>query len=244
MRGRAPTVAAPGTHLAGFYPILIPVVLVGALIFVLLYFDTEQMIRELFAWLQALGAWAPTAFVVIDMLAVILLLPGIVLTMGAGFLFGLPQGAMLVITATTLGGTSAFLIARHLFSERTTNYLRHHERLNAISDEFTPDGWKIVLLTRLIPFFPFKLSNYFFGITNFSLAHYVIGTVIGIVPNTLFIVYLGSLTADIATLGKSHGTLTPAHWLSYGFGLVVTIVAIALITRRARRALQHYLQRG
>lgn len=235
--------AAGRRFLVAYYPFLVPLLLVATLIFILLYFDTEQMIRDLFAWLQALGVWAPAAFVLIDMLVVVLVLPGIVLTMGAGFLFGLLKGTLLVITATTLGGTIAFLIARHLFNERATNYLKRHEKLNVISDEFTPDGWKIVLLTRLIPFFPFKLSNYFFGITNFSLTHYVIGTLIGIVPNTMFIVYLGSLTADIATLGRSHTTFTPAHWMSYGVGLVATIVTIVVITRRARQALQRYLRR-
>lgn len=224
--------------------LMLPLLLVAILIFVLRFFETEQALRDLFAWLQALGGWAPIAFVLIDMLVVICVLPGIILTMGAGFLFGLLEGSILILIATTLGGAIAFLIARYLFGERATNYLKDHKRLQAINDEFTPNAWQIVLLTRLIPFFPFKLSNYFFGVTNFSFAHYVVGTLIGIIPNTIFLVYLGSITADIATLGQSQTALTPAHWLIYGLGLVATIVAIVVITRGARRALQKYLRPG
>ena len=79
-----PTLAAGGLHLAGLYPFLLPLVLAVSLICALLYFDTEQLIRGLFAWLDALGVWAPVVFVLFDMLVVVFLLPGIVLTMGAG----------------------------------------------------------------------------------------------------------------------------------------------------------------
>ncbi len=234
--------ASRGTFRAAALPFLAPLTLAGALILALLYFDTERAVRDLFVWLQSLGLWAPAAYVVIDMLVVILILPGIVLTMGAGFLFGPIQGTLLIITASTLGGATAFLISRHFFNERATNYLKRHAKLNAISNEFMPDAWKIVMLTRLIPFFPFKLSNYFFGITNFSLAHYVIGTLIGIIPNTVFLVYLGSISADIATLGRSPNLFTPAHWVNYGVGLVAAIITILVITHRARRALERRMQ--
>lgn len=221
-------------------PLLVPILLVLGLSVVLFNVESEQAIKALFAWIRGLGSWGFVAFVLIDMLVVVLLLPGIVLTMGAGFLFGLVKGTLLIILATTAGGATAFLIARYLFNEAVTRYLGHHPKLNAISDEFTPDAWKIVMLTRLIPFFPFKLSNYFFGITNFSLWHYVLGTLIGIIPNTIFLVYLGSITADIAAQAASEELFSSSHWLSYVIGLAATVVALTVITQRSRRALARY----
>ncbi|MFT4582550.1 MAG: putative membrane protein YdjX (TVP38/TMEM64 family) [Gammaproteobacteria bacterium] len=221
--------------------LLLLAVCVGTLIFILLHFDTQEAIGELFSWLHSLGPWAPSIFVILDVIVVVLLLPGIVLTMGAGFLFGLYLGTSLILLATTVGGSIAFLSARYLFSERATAYLKSHPKLRAISDEFTADAWKIVMLTRLVPFFPFKLSNYFFGVTNFSFGHYLIGTLIGIIPNTVFLVYLGSLTADIAKLNSAYRVLTPWHWVSYGFGAIAMMGSIAFIIQRSRTALRRYI---
>ncbi len=225
---------------AGRY-LLLSLLAVAAIIAALLYFDTEKYILTLFAWMETLGYWGPVLFIFIDTLIVVFILPGVMFTLGAGFLFGPLMGSLYVMLATTLGGTIAFLIARYLFSKRTSEYLLRHEKLNIISDEFTQEGWKIILLTRLIPFFPFKLSNYFFGVTRFSLQHYIVGTFVGIIPITFFNVYMGSLAADLTTIGLSRTQITPFQWLIYALGLIVTIITITYITIHARKALNKYL---
>ncbi|WP_236744457.1 VTT domain-containing protein [Marinobacter similis] len=97
-----------------------------------------------------------------------------------------------------------------------------------------------MLLTRLIPFFPGKLSNFLFGLTNFSFGGFVVGTFIGVIPFSLHNVYLGSLTADLSTLGARETARTPLEWGIYGAGFVGTVAAVVFFNRLARRALARY----
>jgi uncharacterized membrane protein YdjX (TVP38/TMEM64 family) len=98
-------------------------------------------------------------FVVVMALVVVLLLPGVLFTTGAGFVFGIVEGTAYVVTGTVLGAVVAFLIARHLFGERARRFVLERSRLRLLSEEAVPHAWKVVLLTRLIPFFPSKLAN-------------------------------------------------------------------------------------
>jgi uncharacterized membrane protein YdjX (TVP38/TMEM64 family) len=175
---------------------------------------------------------------------VVLLLPGVLFTTGAGFVFGVVEGSLYVIVGTTLGATLAFLIARHLFGQRARQFVMARSRLHVVSKELTPHGWKIVLLTRLIPFFPSKISNYFFGLTPFSLRGYVGGSLLGFIPFSVHSVYLGSIAANLSTLGGRSADRTPLEWALYGAGFVAAVAVIVVLNRLARRALDRYEERG
>jgi uncharacterized membrane protein YdjX (TVP38/TMEM64 family) len=95
-------------------------------------------------------------------------------------------------------------------------------------------------MTRLIPFFPFKLSNYFFGLTRFSLRDFMIGTFFGVIPFSLNNAYLGSITADITSLGMRNAERTPFEWAIYGIGFLVAVAALIYFNRLANRALAKY----
>ena len=218
--------------------------LVGLLFAILLYFDLQVQLLQFFDWLQTLGFWAPLLFIVIDMLLVIFLLPSILFTLAAGFLFGAALGSLCVIVATTLGAVSAFFISRYSFSEGVKDYLRNHKKLKVVNDELVHEGWKLILLTRLVPFFPLKLSNYFFGATNFSMADFVIGTFIGIIPNTFFIVYMGSLAADLSMLVSGELMRSPSAWVFYVLAFSLMLVTIIYVTKHAQRALLRYESRA
>ncbi|MFT4993830.1 MAG: putative membrane protein YdjX (TVP38/TMEM64 family) [Paraglaciecola sp.] len=222
------------------WSILTGTLLVGLLLVTLLYFDLQVPLREFFDWLQTIGLWAPLLFILIDMLLVIFLLPSIIFTLAAGFLFGPALGSFCVIVATTLGAAVAFFISRHSFSEGVKNYLRNHKKLKVVNDELVHEGWKLILLTRLVPFFPLKLSNYFFGATNFSMADFVIGTFIGIIPNTLFIVYMGSLAADLSMLVSGELMRSPNAWGFYVLAFSFMLVTVTYVTKHAQRALLRY----
>lgn len=222
------------------WSIAVSVLFVAAVLGVLIYFDTHQQVIQLLAWLDAQSAWGPLLFTLVMMLVVVLVLPGVMFTTGAGFVFGVVEGTVCVVLGTTLGATLAFLIARYLFGARATRFILAHAKLKLMSEELTPQGWKIVLLTRLVPFFPFKLSNYFFGLTRFSLRDFVSGSFVGIIPFSLHNVYLGSIAADIATLGARSAERTPLEWALYGAGFLATIAMLTYLNRLARRALAKY----
>ena len=204
------------------------------------YFDSQAKVLRLFDWLDELGPWAPALFILIDMLVVVLLLPGVILTLGAGFMFGVLKGSLYVVIGTTLGATIAFMIARYLFGQSSSRFVLNHSKLKVINDEFARQGWKIVLLTRLVPFFPFKLSNCFFGLMRIPLRHFILGVFFGIWPITINNVYIGSLAGDLARLNARSSSRPPADWAMYGIGLIAPIGVVLYITRLARRALDGY----
>lgn len=220
------------------------ILFVAMVLAIMVYFDVHEQVLRLLEWFEAQGAWAPLLFMLIMVAVVVLLLPGILFTTGAGFVFGLVEGSLYVVVGTTLGATLAFLIARYLFGTRARKFVMSHARLRVVSEEMTPNGWKIVLLTRLIPFFPSKISNYFFGLTPFPLRGYIGGSLLGFIPFSIHNVYLGSIAADITTLGMRNLDRSPLQWSLYGAGFVATVIAIVYLNHLARRALARYADKG
>jgi uncharacterized membrane protein YdjX (TVP38/TMEM64 family) len=216
----------------------------GIIIGVLIYFDVHLKLIELLEWIDAQGAWAAVLFIIVMALVVVFILPGIFFTMGAGYVFGIVAGVFYVVAGTTIGSALAFLIARHIFGERAKKFVMSRSKLSLVNDEMTKHDFKIVLLTRLIPFFPGKLSNYFFGLTKFNFWHYVLASFIGYIPFTLHNVYLGSLLSDLAAIGEGGISRSPAQWALYGFGFIVTIIAIIYFNSIAKRALAGYTAEG
>jgi uncharacterized membrane protein YdjX (TVP38/TMEM64 family) len=184
-----------------------------------------------------LGAWGVVAFVLIYILACVLMIPGSALTLGAGAIYGVVNGSLIVSVAATLGATAAFLSGRYLMRERVGGMLARHPKFAALDRAVALEAWKIVLLTRLSPVFPFAPLNYAFGLTRVSLRVYVIGSWLGMLPGTVLYVYLGSLAK-----AAGGGSRSPAQWVGYGLGLLATVAATIVIARSARRALNPVLE--
>jgi uncharacterized membrane protein YdjX (TVP38/TMEM64 family) len=189
-------------------------------------------------WVGSLGAWGPLIFVSLYILACVLFLPGSVLTLGAGGLFGVIKGSIIVSISSTLGATCAFLVGRYLARDWVANKISANEKFKAIDDAVAREGWKIVGLTRLSPVFPFNLLNYAYGLTRVSLRDYFFASWIGMIPGTVMYVYIGSLAGEVAKLGTEGRTRTSAEWALYIVGLIATVVVTVFITRIAREALK------
>lgn len=239
------TTNPPGSRLRSpLWGIAASMLFVATLLALLIHFGAHEQVLRLLQWFDDQGAWAPVLFILIMAAVVVLVLPGVLFTTGAGFVFGVVEGSIYVVTGTTLGATLAFLIARYLFGQRARQFIMARSRFRLVSEELTPHGWKIVLLTRLIPFFPSKIANYFFGLTPFSLRGYVGGSLLGFIPISLYSVYLGSVAADFSTLGARDAGRSPLEWAIYGMGFVATVIAVIYLNRLARRALARYTDQG
>jgi len=231
----------PGIRLQSpLWGIAASILIVAVLLALLIHFGAHEQVLHLLKWFDAQGAWAPLLFVLLMAMVVVLVLPGVLFTTGAGFVFGVMEGSIYVVTGTTLGATLAFLIARYLFGQHARQFVMARAKIRLVSEELTPNGWKIVMLTRLIPFFPSKISNYFFGLTAFSLRGYVGGSLLGFIPFSINNVYLGSIAADLSTLGQRNLERTPLEWALYGAGFVAIVIAVIYLNRLARRALARY----
>lgn len=213
---------------------------VAALVAVLVWLDVDEQLLQVLRWIDGQGVLSVFWFVLIMAAAVVLLLPGVLLTTGAGFVFGVIEGTAYVVIGTTLGACLAFLLARYGAGDRLRAWIRRNARFYSVTREMEQHDFQVVLLTRLIPFFPGKLSNYYFGLTGFSFRGYTLGTLLGLVPFSLHNVYLGSLAADLVTVNARDYGRTPLEWAIYGIGFVATVVAVIYLNRLARRALARY----
>ena len=205
-------------------------------------YDLQDALHQALTWIRDLGAVGPLVFAGIYVIAAVALVPGSILTLGAGVIFGVLKGTMIVAVSATLGATAAFLIGRYLARDWVASKIKKSEKFQAIDKGVAEEGWKIVGLTRLSPVFPFNLLNYAFGITRVSLRDYVLASFFGMLPATLMYVYIGSLAGDLATLGAADRSRTTGELALYGVGLVATIVVTVYITRIARNALNQRIE--
>lgn len=188
-------------------------------------------------WVNSLGVWGPVVFIAGYVVAAVAFVPGSVLTLAAGAIFGLAKGVMIVFIAAVLGSAAAFLVSRYVARGAIERRLAGNTRFAAIDRAVGAHGRKIVFLLRLSPVFPFNLLNYGLGLTQVSFADFIIASV-GMLPGTLLYVYYGKLAGDVAALASGSalekGT---GYYAVLLLGLVATVVVTTLVTRIARRAL-------
>ncbi len=146
--------------------------------------------------LQRLGAFAPLLFVLLYALGTVLFLPGIVLTLAGGILFGPAWGTLYNLTGATLGATLAFLLARHLAGDWVRR--RSGPRLRRLIEGVEAEGWRFVAFTRLMPLFPFNLLNYALGLTRIPLGQYVLASALCMFPGAIAYTWLGYAGSEAA----------------------------------------------
>ena len=197
-------------------------------------------VRDWFAqlqgWIAQLGATGPMVLAAVYVVATVLLIPGSVLTIGAGTLFGLWVGALTALTGANLGALCSFLLSRTLLRERVAKWAEANPKFAALDRAIGESGFKMVLLSRLSPAFPFVLLNYLLGLTKVRTGAYVLANLLGMLPGTFLYVYLG-VAAREALGGASASAAGPYKQILTWVGLAATIGVVVLVTRAARKAL-------
>src|ERR1051326_6173179 len=212
---------------------LLYAVAAATLVRVVKYLHVQSLLKSALEWICKLGPWGPAIFVGIYIVARVFFIPGSVLTLGAGAVFGVALGSVCVSISATLGATAAFLVGRYLARDAIARKIATNEKFAAIDLAVADEGWKIVLLTRLSPAFPFTLLNYAFGLTRVKLSHYVLASLLGMIPGTVMYVYLGSLV----NVGAGHRQRTTGEWVLYGVGLLATVTVTVFVKRPRKKAL-------
>ena len=235
--GEAKNLKNNSRHITKVIKIIMVLLVIAALAVAADVFDFEQGFRDTLTWISGLGSLGPLIFIALYIAACVLMLPGSILTLGAGVVFGVVKGSVAVSIGSTLGATCAFLLARSLARNWISGKIAGNEKFNAIDEAVAREGWKIILLIRLSPVFPFNLLNYAFGLTKVRLKHYFFASWVGMVPGTIMYVYIGSLAGDLAKLGTGEHTRTTGEWILYGVGLLATLAVTVYVTRIARKAL-------
>jgi uncharacterized membrane protein YdjX (TVP38/TMEM64 family) len=170
----------------------------------------------------------------------VLAVPGSILTLAAGYLFGLPLGVALTSTGSVLGAVAAFVVGRFVARDWVAQRVAASPRFLALDAAMRHDGFPIVLLARLSPLIPYNLLNYGLSVTAVRFRDYLPAT-IGMLPAIVLYVYTGSLAKSLTTL-TSGGR--PPSWAAHSLlaiGFVATAALTVLITRRATRILRERL---
>jgi uncharacterized membrane protein YdjX (TVP38/TMEM64 family)/rhodanese-related sulfurtransferase len=193
-------------------------------------FHRDQInLATLDAWLASLGPWAPIGYVILFALATVAFVPGVVFSLAGGALFGPLWGSLWNLTGATLGAILAFLVARYIAGDwvaRKTGGL-----LKRLIDGIDTEGWRFVAFVRLVPLFPFNLSNYALGLTRIPLQHYVIATLVCMVPGAVAYTWLG-----YAGRGALSGDTGAVRYGLLGLGLLAAIALLPRLIGRLRRS--------
>jgi uncharacterized membrane protein YdjX (TVP38/TMEM64 family) len=220
-------------------PVALIVVLGLCVVAALLLPVREWLIMSL-AWIDAHRRVAWAIYIVVYVVATVALIPGSLLTLAAGFIFGLPLGVALVSIGSILGATTAFLVGRFFARAWVAKRLEGLPKFRALDSAVRDDGFTIVLLARLSPLFPFNVLNYGLGITAVAVRDYFFASWIGMLPATVVYVYVGTLAKDLTELG-ANGSSSTLTTILLVCGLIATIALTIVLTKRAGKALRAQL---
>ncbi len=212
--------------------------IVAGLLLIVRSMPIGQAMEAMKGWIGGLGVWGPMVLVPIYIVSTVLFVPGTILTIAAGAMFGLGVGMVTVSIGSTVGASLAFLISRYVARDKVAVMAGQNRRFAAIDQAIDEGGWKIVALVRLSPVTPFSLENYLFGLTRICFWPYVLASWLAMLPGTFLYVYLGHV-AGVAV--ETDRTRTSWEWTLLAVGLLATAGVMVYLTRLARSKLQEHM---
>jgi len=214
---------------------LIIAVLIGASII----WPVAEWMQALIVWVKASGVWGVIAFAVIYVIAAVMFLPASLLTLGAGFVYGPYWGTLLVSPVSVLAAFIAFSLARGKLRPWVMGKVGSNKNFTAVDHAVGDQGFKIVMLMRLSPLFPYNFLNYALGLTRVKAQSYVLASFIGMLPATFLYTYLGSLVPSVTELANAPKQgAEDAQNIFMWVGFAVTAMVTTYVTIISRRALQ------
>ncbi len=210
-----------------------PVLLIALIIIVMVLarvLNLGERLGELHNWIKDLGALGYVVFMLMYVGATVFAIPGSVITIAAGVLFGSVVGVILVSIASTIGASLAFLIARYFARDATERWLSRREKFKKLDNLTEKHGAIIVAITRLVPLFPFNLLNYGFGLTKVRFWTYVFWSWLCMLPGTVLYV----VGADAVSKAISEGRIP---WVLI-IAVVIVLLVVVVLARLARHTLR------
>ncbi len=217
---------------------------VAALAVSSLFLPTHRWLGALAGWIRGAGVAGVAVYVAAYATGTLLFFPGSLLTLVAGFVYGPLRGTLIVWPTATVASTLAFVFARFVARDWVAARAAANPRFAALDQAVGRHGFRVVLLLRLSPLFPFNFLNYSLGVTSLKLRDYVLASLVGMLPGTILYVYLGSLVTSATALVSGHPSAGHAGSVLYWIGLAATVVLTITLARLARRELTKDLGGG
>ena len=230
--------AGSSALLPGWARILLGVlVIVGGLMLLRRHIPLRDYLESFLRWTEGAGVIGAVVLGLIYIVGSLLLFPGSVLTMGAGFLYGLLWGTVTVSLASTATACAAFLIGRTIGRGWIADKISGNKKFSAVDTAVGEQGFKIVFLVRLSPLFPFTLQNYAFGLTDIAFWKYALASWIGMLPGTVMYIYFGVAAKNIAEIIAGEATMSTPQKVFFWVGLAITIGVVVFVTKVAKNAI-------
>lgn len=214
---------------------------VGIILVAVLVFKVHTKIDDVLEFIEKHKVPGFFIFAGVYTLLTVFLIPGSILSIGAGFAFGLWLGVLAVWVGATIGQTLAFLVGRYFFRDWIAEKTKKFKIWQAIEAALETEGWKIVGLLRLAPLLPYNALNPALGLTAVRFWDYTIASAIAILPGTFLYVYLGSLAKSIADLTSGKATKGTTIWVAIATGVIIVVVVV-VTTYYAKRAINKKLE--
>lgn len=219
-------------------PLWPKVVLITAIIivwYVLLKISPlDEWLLGVLIWVKGLGFWGPFIFVLLYIPSCVLMFPDILPNTAAGAIWGIFIGAAAVSFGRLLGSTVTFLLARRFSQHWQEQRMAKDPKFAAVAKAIEQQGFRIVLLLRLCPLFPVIMLNYGLGMTQVTLRSYMAGTLLGMIPRTLFVAYAGSGVRSLMDLSSGKALENAGNPLLYWGGLVISLIIVVFLANKAR----------
>ncbi|CAD5311597.1 unnamed protein product [Arabidopsis thaliana] len=225
------------------FRIAISLLLLVAIVSAVIFLPVEQKLKDFLLWIKEdLGPFGPLALALAYIPLTIVAVPASVLTLGGGYLFGLPVGFVADSLGATLGATAAFLLGRTIGKSYVTSKIKHYPKFQAVSVAIQKSGFKIVLLLRVVPILPFNMLNYLLSVTPVRLGEYMLATWLGMMqPITFALVYVGTTLKDLSDITHGWHEVSVFRWVIMMVGVALAVILIICITRVAKSSLDKAL---
>lgn len=218
------------------------VFLIAAVVTACFTLPVEKILKDFLLWVeQDLGPWGPLVLAVAYIPLTVLAVPASVLTLGGGYLFGLPVGFVADSIGATVGAGAAFLLGRTIGRSFVVSKLKDYPKFRSVAIAIRGSGFKIVLLLRLVPLLPFNMLNYLLSVTPVPLGEYLLASWLGMMPITFALVYVGTTLKDLSDVTHGWSEFSKTRWAFIILGLAVSVVLMICVTRVAKAALEKAL---
>ncbi|KAK1428258.1 hypothetical protein QVD17_17088 [Tagetes erecta] len=216
--------------------------LIATFVFACYSLPIEKILKNFLLWIkEELGPWGPLVLAIAYIPLTVFAVPASVLTLGGGYLFGLPVGFVADSIGATLGATAAFLVGKTIGRSYVISKLKKYPKFQAIAIAIQRSGFKIVLLLRFVPLLPFNVLNYLLSVTPVRLWEYMLATWLGMMPITFMFVYIGTTLKDLSDVTHGWHEISKTRWMFMAFGLSISVILIIYIIKVAKASLEKAL---
>ena len=197
-----------GAKAGGRIKLAVTLVLIVAAVFLLKHFGVFQYLSldnmaRLKEWILGFGALGPVIYILLWVAACIFFLPGLPVALLGGVAFGPLLGTALTSVGSVLGATAAFLVARYAARSMVEGWVEGNDQFRKIDEGVRKQGWRMLMITRLVPVFPFNLQNYAYGLTNIRLGTYVVVSFLCMLPGSAAFCFAGGSLTSGGSLKKT-----------------------------------------